>query len=177
MVTWVTVFSVLDQSQALLPLRMMSLSLMLCGTETRKCCGSEYQTRIVCDPVSREAIEVGSEVPGSDGRPREEVSTTVPVSGGVGGLDASADSSLAGVLAGSEGAAEATEITDPASTPPTTITAPAGTAHRARLDIRASCFISPHPYGSRLYVYLLTCLISAVVTLRNFPREPEGRGG
>ena len=93
MATWVTVFCVLSHSQALLPLRMMSLSLMLWGTATRKCWGSAYQTRIVCEPVSREAIEVGLEVPGSDGSPSDEVSTTVPVSGGVCGLAASAASS------------------------------------------------------------------------------------
>jgi hypothetical protein len=36
----------------------------------------------VCDPVSSEDSEVGFPVAGSDGRPNEAVSTTVPVSGG-----------------------------------------------------------------------------------------------
>src|SRR6201995_6157414 len=55
MTRWVTVFWLLSHPQALPPLRMMSLSLMLCGTASRKCRGSEYQIRMVCDPVSSEA--------------------------------------------------------------------------------------------------------------------------
>ena len=95
--------------------------------------GSAYQIRTVCEPVSSEDTDVGLPVPGRDGSPSEEVSTIVPVSGGIEVCPASEASSCAGVRDGSDGAACATEIIDPARTPPTTTTAPAGTAHRARL--------------------------------------------
>ena len=187
-VRWVTVLLVLSQSQALLPFRMRSLSLMFCGTAARKWVGSAYQIRTVCEPVSKEDTDVGLFVPGRDGSPSEDVSTTVPVSGGIEVCPASDASNCAGVRDGSDGAACATEIIDPARTPPTTTTAPAGTAHRARLDRLTSCFIAPcpsfscsvscsvrHPLrgpdftrfaGLALPAYDLRCLSRAVMTLR-----------
>ncbi len=144
-VRWVTELLVLSQSQALLPFRTRSLSLMFCGTAIRKWVGSAYQIRTVCEPVSREDTDVGLPVPGRAGSPSEDVSTTVPVSGGIEVCAASEASSCAGVRDGSDGAACATEIIDPARTPPTTTTAPAGTAHRARLERLTSCFIAPCP--------------------------------
>ncbi len=78
-----TEFAVLSHSHAVLPSAITSVSLSGPGTASRKCRGPEYQTLTVCDPVSREAIEVGFAVPGRLGRPSEVVSTTVPVSGGV----------------------------------------------------------------------------------------------
>ena len=145
-VRWVTLFWVLSQSQALLPFLIRSLSLMFCGTATRKWVGSAYQIRTVCEPVSSEDTDVGLSVPGRDGSPSEDVSTIVPVSDGIEVCPASDASSCAGVRDGSDGAACATEIIDPARTPPTTTTAPAGTAHRARLGRLTNCFIAAcHP--------------------------------
>src|SRR6201999_727390 len=72
----------LSHSQAVLPLRMMSVSLMLCGTASRNCLASCQYTFTVCEPVSSDDSEVGLPVCGSCGRPSDVVSTTVPVSGG-----------------------------------------------------------------------------------------------
>jgi hypothetical protein len=129
----VTEFAVLSQSQAVLPSRNRSVSLSDSGTASLKCSGPAYHTRSVCDPVSSDASEVGFWAPGSLGRPNEAVSTTVPVSGGV-WESATWASSCAGVRAGSPGAAWATDISDPAITPPVMTSAAAGTAHLARLE-------------------------------------------
>ena len=137
----VTALVELSHSQALLPFLMTSLSVMLCGTASRKCAGSENHTLIVCAPASSDGREAGSPVGGSAGRPSDAVSTTVPVSGGADVLAASAASSCAGVRDGSSGAAWAAGITDPASTPPATATAPAGTAHRTRRGRFTLCFM------------------------------------
>ena len=82
-VNLVTLFRVLCHSQAVLPSLITSLSLSDSGTASRKCPGLEYHTRTVCDPVSSDDSDVGFPVAGSAGKPNEEVSTTVPVSGGV----------------------------------------------------------------------------------------------
>ena len=99
----------------------------------------------VCDPVSRDVIEVELPMSGRLGRPSEAVSTTVPVSGGTEVWPATSASTWAGVRAGRVGAACATEISDPASTPPRMTTTPTGTAHRARLDSLATPNMTPHP--------------------------------
>src|ERR1700687_3700393 len=99
-VRWVAVLLVLSQSQAVLPFRLRSVSLMFCGTAIRKWVGSAYQIRTVCEPVSSEDTDVGSAVPGRDGSPSEDVSTTVPVSGGIEVCPASEASSCAGVRGG-----------------------------------------------------------------------------
>ncbi len=139
-----TVFAVLCHTHAVLPSAIRSVSLSCSGTARRKCRGLEYQTLTVCDPVSREAIEVGSAVPGRLGRPSEVVSTTVPVSGGV-EESATWTRSCAGVRGGSPGEAWATEISDPAITAPMMTTAPMGTAHLVRRDSFGTAAMTPHP--------------------------------
>src|SRR6201996_5461741 len=89
---------------------------------------------IVCEPVSSEDSDVGFPACGSCGRPREVVSTTVPVSGGSFWSWLISASSWPGVLTGSTGDACADGICVPAITPPVTATAMTGTAHRPRLD-------------------------------------------
>ena len=139
----VTVFDLLCQTQTWLPSRIRSVSLICTGTASRICVGSAYQTLIVCDPASRDVMEVGSLPPGSCGRPSDAVSTTVPVSAGSGAVrPATAASSCAGVRSGSSGEAWAVLIMVPAVTAPARATAPAGTAHLARREILGSVFIT-----------------------------------
>jgi hypothetical protein len=124
---------VLSQYQAVLPFTIRSLSLIIPGTASRKCRGSAYQIRTVCEPVSSDAIELGLSVPGRLGRPSDALSTTVPVSAGSGPVRApTAASSCAGVRAGRAGLAWAVLMSAPAMTAPTAASTPAGTAHRAR---------------------------------------------
>ena len=173
---WVTVLAVLCHSHAVSPSVITSVSLSGSGTASRKCRGPAYHTLTVCDPVSRDAIEVGLAVPGRLGRPSEAVSTTVPVSGGV-VESATWASSCAGVRDGSPGEAWATEISDPASTPPVMMSAPAGTAHLARLDSFGTATMTPHPLSKRTgwtpsAVYSILPAV-AVSTLRRPRRGPR----
>src|SRR5215471_2378804 len=130
----VTESELLCHSQAVVPLRMKSVSLMVSGTARRTRWGPSYQTLTVCDPASSEVIELGFALPGSCGIPSEAVSTTVPVSGGTAPGPATAASSCAGVRGGSAGAACATVIADAMPTAATAATAPAGTTHRLRRE-------------------------------------------
>src|SRR5579875_6071 len=140
---WVAVFVLLCPSHRSRPFLTRSLSLMSCGSEILKRAGPASATLIVCEPVSSDAMDAGSSLPGSWGSPSDAVSTTVPVSGGTDAVLATEASNCAGVRAGSAGAAWATETTDPAITPPVRATAPAGTAHRALRDRFAKRFMKP----------------------------------
>ncbi len=122
----VTVFFALSQSQTVLPSRMMSVSLIVCGTARRKC-------------LSSEASDVGLPTCGRRGSPRAVVSTTVPVSGGTLWVLAMPASSCAGVFGGRAGGACAMVTAEAAMTPPAMTTAAAGTAHRAFLDSLIAC--------------------------------------
>src|SRR5215813_2088776 len=124
----------LCHSQAVVPLRMKSVSPMVTGAARRTRRGPSYQTLSVCDPASSEVIWVGSWLPGSCGMPSDAVSTTVPVSGGTLPGPATAVSSCAGVRGGSAGEACATVIADAMPTAATAATMPAGTAHRLRRE-------------------------------------------
>src|SRR5690348_451983 len=130
----VTVAESLCHSQAVVPLRMRSVSPICTGTARRTRRGPSYQTLTVCDPASNEVIEVGFWAPGSCGMPSEAVSTTVPVSGGTLPGPATAARSCAGVRGGSAGAACATVIADAMPTAATAATTTAGSAHRLRRD-------------------------------------------
>jgi hypothetical protein len=120
----------LCQSQAVRPLRIRSVSPSRNWAASRTWRGPPYQTFTVCEPVSRDAGEDAPPASGSRGKPRDAVSTTVPVSGGGAAAAANAASSCAGVRDGSRGAACATLISEPAVTAATTATAAAGTAQR-----------------------------------------------
>ena len=91
--------------------------------------GCAYHTRIVCDPASSEDSEVEFPVAGSDGRPNEAVSTTVPVSGGGWSRPPrrAAEPRCARAARARPGA---DVISDPARTPPVMTSALSGIAHR-----------------------------------------------
>src|SRR6201994_4577305 len=133
-VNFVTLFWLLSHSQAVPPSRIMSVSLRLCGTASRKWSASCQYTFTVCEPVSSDDSDVGLPPCGNCGRPSDVVSTTVPVSGGTPRVLATSASSCAGVFAGSAGAALADGTVFAAIAAPVTATAAVGTIHLARLE-------------------------------------------
>src|SRR5260370_35888909 len=105
------------------------------GAGGRRGPGPPYQILSVCDPASRDVIEVGLSSPGSCGTPSEAVSTTVPVSrGGAEWSPASAASSSPGVRGGSAGAARAIVMAGTAATARAHAPTPPGTAHPPRRE-------------------------------------------
>ena len=78
---WVAVLVALDHCHTWSPSRKTSVSFTESMTAMRCLVGPAYQTRAVCEPVSKSASDPVLDAPpilGSSGKPRSERWTTVP---------------------------------------------------------------------------------------------------
>nr|BFE72139.1 hypothetical protein GCM10020092_054400 [Actinoplanes digitatis] len=130
--------SALRQSQTSEPLRITSVSPSVPMRARRALSSPAYQTRAVLLPATSFMISVPPappDRPGSDGRPRSAVCTTVPDSPSTFAFCTST-SSWAALRSGSDGSALATIVPAAAPPPMTTAAAAAGTSQRsAGLDL------------------------------------------